>query len=670
MDVAKSSVYLRAVFWRNFILGVTIGFLLCAGTAVAQNNALQYPIPQFRDSLYYPVPVSHALSGNFGEPRHGMFHAGLDIRTEEKTGLAVYAAADGYIWRVTVRHNGFGRALYLKHDDSTSSVYAHLERFVQPLEADYYRRTQYTRSFQQDYRLPPNFYRVQKGELIGFSGNTGDSGGPHLHFEVRDTGELPVNPLPYYPRELSDRITPFISLVGFEPLSPASRVNGKCEQWRFFPKQSAHTYSWPQPIFLDGPVGFEFTGYDRLDGSLNYKGLYNVRLLLDSTLIFSYRMNRLSYLEANLFPTFLDIRCLRDFNTWLQKCYIEPGNRQGFYDTVVNKGKIHLRDDDAHRLELQAIDLHGNVARFVTSVQRSKAPSSVSFGTSTQKYISHEIRLGSLFVRTSLPFAVDSGRITVRFANRTVKINPAYTADEQAVYILPIRMGDLPKEILVGGQTIPLDLAGTILPNKAARFTLPDGMATAFDAGAVFDTVHMYLKDFPLTDAAACSKLYSIGSYYTPLKGGYSLTLPADRRAIAFLPRQVLVCERRLAGGYIPMATTNRTAYVRRFGNYCLVGDSTPPVIKSLFRTKLTSEDPLTYLMVKLSDNLAGIKAESVQAWLDDRWEPMEYYSFGGTGIVWFTSPLVSGEHTLEIVAHDQAGNQTKRTFPFTWTPR
>src|SRR5690554_2399533 len=143
-----------------------------------------------------PVKVPIFLSGSFAELRSNHFHSGIDIKTQQRTGLGIFAIADGFISRIVVSPGGFGLALYVDHPNGQTSVYAHLEKFREDIQ-EYVKDIQYkNKTFSIDLKVPENQFRVSQGDLIGLSGNSGSSGGPHLHFEIRDTqSEEPLNPL-------------------------------------------------------------------------------------------------------------------------------------------------------------------------------------------------------------------------------------------------------------------------------------------------------------------------------------------------------------------------------------------------------------------------------------------------------------------------------------------
>lgn len=171
---------------------------------------------QFSTAQLYRMPLDTVmmLSGTFGEMRGNHFHAGIDFKTFEKTHLPVYSAESGFVSRIKISHGGYGKAIYINHPDGRTTVYGHLSKFSAPIEA-YIRKNQYRqRNPQIELFPPPTLFRLKKGELIAYSGNTGSSTGPHLHFEVRDTKtEDILNPLLGFIANESDSFKPKASVI-------------------------------------------------------------------------------------------------------------------------------------------------------------------------------------------------------------------------------------------------------------------------------------------------------------------------------------------------------------------------------------------------------------------------------------------------------------------------
>ena len=163
---------------KNLLLPVMV---LLGMIASAQTES-KYPKNYFRSPLDIPM----SLSGNFGEIRPNHFHSGLDLRTNSREGLNIYAVADGYVSRIKVSPYGYGKAIYITHPNGYVSVYGHLSAYSGAI-AEYIKKAQYEKeSFEVELFPAKDEIKVTKGQVIAFSGNTGGSGGPHLHFEIRD----------------------------------------------------------------------------------------------------------------------------------------------------------------------------------------------------------------------------------------------------------------------------------------------------------------------------------------------------------------------------------------------------------------------------------------------------------------------------------------------------
>ena len=184
-------------------------------------------------TLRNPFDFPLLLSGNFGELRSNHFHSGIDFKTQGAEGKPVHAVQAGYVARISVGPWGYGNALYLAHPDGTTTVYGHLQRYNAQI-ASYLKAKQYElERFQVDLTLDPGQIPVEAGEVVAWSGNTGSSGGPHLHFEVRDTQtEEVLDPLEYYIDQATDTRPPKLQGLLVVPMEGKGVVNGSARKLR------------------------------------------------------------------------------------------------------------------------------------------------------------------------------------------------------------------------------------------------------------------------------------------------------------------------------------------------------------------------------------------------------------------------------------------------------
>ena len=277
-----------------------LGLLLIINVLSAQDKS-KYPV--------YPDPVKIPiyLSATFGELRNNAFHAGVDIKTNGKTGYRVYAVSDGYVSRVCVSPYGYGNAVYITHEDGYTSVYAHLERFNAKIGKYVKRKQLDSKSFAQNLFLDKNEIPVKVGEIIGYSGDTGGSGGPHLHYELRDANQRPINPY-FFGLKVSDKVKPSINGIALYP-KELSSVNGSDSEAYFKLKNKDGNYTVEDgDINVNGTVYFGISAFDQADGSSNKNGVYTIELFADNRLIFSVLFDKYSYDETRYINSLIDYK--------------------------------------------------------------------------------------------------------------------------------------------------------------------------------------------------------------------------------------------------------------------------------------------------------------------------------------------------------------------------
>lgn len=309
-----------------------------------------------------PLDIPPALSANFGELRSNHFHSGIDFKTQQTVNKSVVAIEDGYVSRISVSPGGYGLALYIDHPSGHTSVYAHLNSFSSPI-ADFVKEKQYE---QESYRVElypePGLLIVKKGQQIGLSGNTGSSGGPHLHFEVRDTQtQDPLDPLPFFSRAILDTQKPEIRGIAFYPVEGKGIVNGSSNPLRMniLKNKSGVPLAPPQAINAWGRIGIAVKAYDRMNGQSNIYGVKHVRLFVDEKQVFSSSIDRFPFSKTRMLNSFIDFEEWRERSSFYMKSFIEPGNTLKFYDAV-NNGFIDINEERDYRMRYELEDHNGN----------------------------------------------------------------------------------------------------------------------------------------------------------------------------------------------------------------------------------------------------------------------------------------------------------------------
>lgn len=323
---------------------ILIFFLLLCSCLYSQTEFFpQYP---------NPVKIPVYLSATFAEIRTNAFHAGVDIRTQGVEGKEVFAVADGYVSRIGVSPFGYGKVLYITHDDGFTSVYAHLSKFNKKI-GEYVKMKQYEdKSFSQNILLEEDVFPIKRGDFLGFTGNSGGSGGPHLHYEIRytDTQE-PVNPL-FFGLKIKDNIKPCIKGLAIYPLEN-SIVNGSTSPF--------YTYSLDNPSFeVGGDIAFGINVFDQADGSNNKNGPYSIELFADDNLIFCITSYKYSYSETRYVNSLIDYSCFINNKERFIRTEIDELNKLSVYN--VKKGIVTVNKGDTLNMKYVVKDYNDNVS--------------------------------------------------------------------------------------------------------------------------------------------------------------------------------------------------------------------------------------------------------------------------------------------------------------------
>jgi predicted nucleic acid-binding protein len=309
-----------------------------------------------------PVKIPILLSANFGELRIDHFHSGLDIKTQGVTGKEVVAAADGYIYRISVSPGGFGKVLYIRHPSGYSTVYGHLDSFTNEIE-DYVKDQQYEKkSFPITLFPAKEEFPVKQGELIGYSGNSGSSAGPHLHFEIRKSdSEIPINPL-LFEFGTVDNIPPVIEKLVIYPINRHTAINDENVTKMINVTGGNGVYFVPagNEILISGLAGFGIKTYDLLNDSYNKCAVYSIELSVDNISIFTYIMDGFSFNESRYINSHIDYETYMKDNIYIERAFVLPNDKLSVYKNVVNKGVFNFNDDRQHQVKIIVTDVQNN----------------------------------------------------------------------------------------------------------------------------------------------------------------------------------------------------------------------------------------------------------------------------------------------------------------------
>jgi hypothetical protein len=311
------------------------------------------------------------LSGSFAELRNNHFHSGIDIKTQGRVNVPVYCVADGFVSRISISSSGYGNAIYIDHDNGTTSVYGHLNQF-RPDIAEYIKNIQYERkTFQVDVPVLPGIFTISKNEVIALSGNTGSSGGPHLHFELRITkAEDPVNPLKFG-FMVNDKTPPKIYALQISPLSGSSHVNNTSSKVIYDVDFVDGKYQLKDnavvPVF--DKIGFAIEANDFVDGSANKCGINSMELSVDGVILSSFEINRFSFDDSRKINSYIDYEEFIKSSRRFQRTWIETCNGLGNFEYSENNGIFDPMIGTVHKVKIEIKDTHKNSSILEFSIE-------------------------------------------------------------------------------------------------------------------------------------------------------------------------------------------------------------------------------------------------------------------------------------------------------------
>lgn len=359
-----------------------------------------YPQDYFQSPLDIPID----LSGSFGELRGNHFHSGLDMKTKGVEGLPVYASADGYISRIKISTFGYGKAIYVTHPNGYTSVYGHLQKANGAIQ-EYIKKKHYQeKSYEIEMFLYPSELPVKKGDIIAFSGNSGGSGGPHLHFEFRDTKtEVIINPMHFGMKKIiTDERKPIIQGVVAYPIDSTTVNNSQKPIDISFSKQADGSYLSTK-VKANGSVAFGINAYDFCTNGYNKNGLYKVKTYLNGVLQYQYGFDTFTFDESRYINNFIDYERLHDMGQRVQKLF----QLNEYPLSIVSKNKkdgiLRVQPNSNYTYKVELYDFHGNKIDLVIPLE---------FATQETK-IMKQIKKTPYFIKAKAESIFEKGNVTI-----------------------------------------------------------------------------------------------------------------------------------------------------------------------------------------------------------------------------------------------------------------
>jgi hypothetical protein len=590
---------------------------------------------------YFKFPImpgqQNFIVGNMGELRPNHFHSGLDIKTLQREGLPVYACAEGYVSRVKASTSGYGNVVYITHPNGLVTVYAHLRNFNRPI-GDYVRRQQYARQTFEIELLPqPNELPVLKGEIIAASGNTGSSGGPHLHFEIRDAKENVLNPLHFGFDEVIDRIPPAFDKIALRTLDVGARVKGEFGRVEVVPQKiNPHTYTINQPITAFGQIGLEVLVHDKGNGVDNRNGVSAIEVTVDGKTVYAHHLESFSF-DLN---RHLNVHTDYASGAKFQRCYVADGNALPIYRTAENRGKWNIAAKSTQRVTVTLWDAYRNQSQlnFTIQGQEPKTPVPVAKPGKLPPSIRYEVDENTLIVKVK-NLKPGTNSATLHIKQKPFILPVAYQKAGEIGFVWDLRKG-LPDSVNVSNTCLPFFFR-RVVPPQTDQVYGNDSLRLTFEKTSLFDTLYLEVK--------RTGDEITVNTPDIPLLSGIAIGMKPrstdwdQSKTLAYAVRgRRLQC---LGGTWVNGQINFKT---RELGTFTLATDTIPP--KVILVSKNADQ-----ISLRIGDDLSGIS--SFRAQVDGKWLLMNYDH--KRSLIWSEKadkdvPL-QGTFTLEV--KDLAGN-------------
>lgn len=613
-----------------------IVFLFALCLYVVTSNA------QLIEKGYYLFPINPGkpayLAGNMGELRSNHFHAGLDIKTGGVEGLPIYCSADGFVSRIKVSAYGYGLALYVQHPNGQTTVYAHMSKFNDAIHR-YTLIEQYKfESYEIDLYPNKSDFAVKKGEILGFSGNTGGSGGPHLHWEIRDAYSRVLNPLTAGFSEITDDITPVIYKVGFTTLSSQAHIKNEFGFFSFTPsKTGTNTYTLAD-ITAQGEIGISINANDKLNGSANNNGVASIETYVNGILSYQYVNDRFTFASSKMINQHIEFDRYVDGFGHFHRCYVADGNTLDFYRTDENEGVLRIKDTSKYAIKMILTDAYNNKTTLTYNIIGSKIAPNFAKVISTKTDVKTKMYENILRVSTT-----HNGKDLKYYIKGVAYPKaPLYIKNSEAIYTFDLSK-DIPDSIVKGNIHYPFNITHTIPPGR--EFTSYQKHAVVrFSKGDIKDTLYMTFK--------YNNDVFEIGDAYTPIYQNLKYILKPQNT----YPNKSKTAVYHYNGSYYSFIggywndNNNIEFSSNKMGTFAIKEDSKAPSV-TLINASTKS------IKLKIADDLSGVN--KWRATLDGKYILMGYRYQTSTiqSLILEDSIQLKGLFKLEL--EDNMGNVT-----------
>lgn len=597
----------------------------------------EYP----KEYFLFPIKPNQQnfLAGTMGEIRSNHFHAGIDIKTDQRIGLPVYAAADGYISRINISPFGYGNAMYIQHPSGHTTVYAHLENFDKRMDSVMISLQYQQQTFAINQYFPKNLYKVQKGDIIAYSGNTGGSMGPHLHFEIRDKNQHVLNPLSFGFDEIKDNTNPIIKQLSLTTFNENSHIKNQFGSFFFkTSKINSSNYKIIRTIPVYGKIGISLKTVDLLDGASNKNGVNLMVVKVDSSEVFRFHNTIFSFSKKLHMNQHIDYCAYKNGKGHFQKCYLDEGNKLSGYSINKDKGMLVIKDSLLHNVEIAIFDGYNNKSKLQFKLQGKPLENKHKALAGSYEKITHEVSDNILKITVQHKNTVYNPKLFIKGKKNELKAT--YQFAGKSIYLWNLKKG-VPDSLTTPHGTYPFHFL-QMIPSPNSFDFYHKNFNISFPKQCLFDTLYLEMEKK--------DDVFDFKNTKTPFGKYFNIVLkpntPIDNYA------KTHVYEKK--GNYLSFIggswKHNHIQFrSRTLGKYVLSTDTIPPRISYLGKRNYE-------VSFRIKDKKSGIK--SFNAYINGQWLLMKYdYK---RNMIWSDrldkSVPLKGKLKLEVV--DEANNK------------
>ncbi|WP_236252828.1 M23 family metallopeptidase [Echinicola sp. 20G] len=590
------------------------------------------------DKNYYQFPIKpgerNYLSGNMSEIRPNHFHSGIDIKTDGRQGLPVYAAADGYVYRMKISTYGYGNVIYLKHTNGQYTLYGHLRDFNAKIAKYMWQKMADAEENSLEVYPEASALPVKKGEIIAYSGNTGSSGGPHLHFEIRDSLDRALDPLKFGFSEIKDTTPPTFRTIAITPLTLESRVNGQFQRTVLRLNFRGNEFVIDKPIEITGKVGIEVRAYDKLDGAYNQNGFPHFEIYEGGIKTFDLNVDKIDF---NLGRFLLSHTHQNSYT----KLYTTPYNQFDYYspDSLFG-GAIEVSPDSIKDVDVVLEDVFGNRRNLSLKFKGEKENHAVSTYSASRSKVDFEHNW--MIVRADKQ---ETNKMATFYVNGLMMdVMLSYEDPRYRTYIWDMEYG-IPDSIDVCTEIIYPKVQAKIPFNKEYYFN--DGRTIIqTEANSLLETLFLYTESGSYNGRPSI-KINDDRDGYLREEITTSMDISSYNRPKEYVDVYQLYANgyKRFVGG--EWTNDHITFKTKNFGTFVLAEDDIAPTIRPI---RINSSQ----LRFSIRDNLSGI--HSFEARIDGKWVILRFEH--KSGVIWtekIDKAPFKGQFELKVT--DNAGN-------------